>query len=89
MEENEKVDIPILTVSPEVQKQQIKRLAELRQSRNQTAVVESLASIKSAAIDGKNLMPEFLKASQNYATLGEMIGELKEVFGTYEETAVF
>ncbi len=89
VEENEKVDIPILTVSPEVQKQQVKRLAELRQSRNQNAVEESLASIKSAAVDGRNLMPEFLKASQNYITLGEMIGELKEVFGTYEETAVF
>ncbi len=89
VEENEKVDIPILTVSPEVQKQQVKRLAELRQSRNQKAVEESLASIKSAAVDGRNLMPEFLKASQNYVTLGEMIGELKEVFGIYEETAVF
>jgi methylmalonyl-CoA mutase, N-terminal domain len=89
VEENEKVDIPILTVSPEVQKQQVKRLAELRQSRNQKAVKESLASIKSAAADGRNLMPEFLKAAQNYVTLGEMIGELKEVFGTYEETAVF
>jgi methylmalonyl-CoA mutase N-terminal domain/subunit len=89
VEENEKIDIPILTVSPEVQKQQVKRLAELRQSRNQKAVEESLASIKSAAIDGSNLMPVFLKAAQNYVTLGEMIGELKEVFGTYEETAVF
>ena len=78
-----------MTVSLEVQKQQVKRLAELRQSRNQKAVEESLASIKSAAVDGRNLMPEFLKASQNYVTLGEMIGELKEVFGTYEETAVF
>lgn len=89
VEENEKVDIPILTVSPEVQKQQVKRLGELRQNRNQKAVEESLTAIKSAAVDGRNLMPEFLKASQNYVTLGEMIGELKEVFGTYEETAVF
>jgi len=89
VEENEKVDIPILTVSPEVQKQQVKRLAELRQSRNQKAAEESLVAIKSAAVDGRNLMPEFLKASQNYVTLGEMIAELKEVFGIYEETAVF
>jgi methylmalonyl-CoA mutase N-terminal domain/subunit len=89
VEENEKVDIPILTVSPEVQIQQVKRLTELKQSRNQKAVEDSLASIKSAAVDGRNLMPEFLKASQNYVTLGEMIGELKEVFGIYEETAVF
>jgi len=89
IEENEKIDIPILTVSPEVQKQQVKRLSELKQSRNQKAVEESLAEIKKAAIDGNNLMPLFLKAAQNYVTLGEMVGELKEVFGTYEETAVF
>ncbi len=89
IEENERVDIPILTISPEVQKQQIKRLAELRQSRNQQAVEDSLASIKSAAVDGKNLMPEFLKAAHNYVTLGEMTGELKEVFGIYQETAIF
>jgi len=89
VEENEKVDIPILTVSPEVQKQQVKRLKELKQIRNQKAVEESLAAIKQAAIDGSNLMPVFLTAAQNYVTLGEMIGELKEVFGTYEETAVF
>ena len=89
VEDNEKVDIPILTVSPEVQKQQVKRLSELRQSRNQKAVEESLAAIKSAAVDGKNLMPVFLSAANNYVTLGEMVGELKEVFGIYEETAVF
>ena len=34
-------------------------------------------------------MPVFFNAAQNYVTLGEMIGELKEVFGIYEETAVF
>ena len=89
VEENEKIDIPILTVSPEVQKQQVKRLTDLKQSRNQKTVEENLAAIKYAAVDGKNLMPEFLKAAQNYVTLGEMVGELKEVFGIYKETAVF
>ena len=89
VEENEKIDIPILSISPEVQKQQVKRLSEMKQSRNQDSVQESLDAIKSAAVDGKNLMPEFLRACQNYVTLGEMVAELKEVFGTYEETAVF
>lgn len=88
-EENEKIEIPILTISPEVQKQQVKRLTELKQSRNQKAVDESLAEIKSAAINGNNLMPVFIKAAHNYVTLGEMVGELKEVFGTYDEIAVF
>jgi len=89
IEENEKIEIPILTISPEVQKQQIKRLAELKQSRNQKDVEESLKEIKQAAVDGKNLMPVFLDAAKKYVTLGEMVGELKEVFGIYEETAVF
>jgi methylmalonyl-CoA mutase N-terminal domain/subunit len=89
VEENEKIDIPILTIPPEVEIQQKKRLADLKQSRNQQAVDESLREIKSAAEDGKNLMPVLIKAAHNYVTLGEMVGELKEVFGTYEEVSVF
>ncbi|MDD5608496.1 MAG: methylmalonyl-CoA mutase family protein, partial [Ignavibacterium sp.] len=45
VEENEKIEIPILTISPEVQKQQIKRLSELKQSRNQEDVEVSLKNI--------------------------------------------
>jgi len=89
VEENENIDIPILTISPEVQKKQMKRLGELKQSRNQNAVAESLKQIKSAAIDNKNLMPVLVEAAQNYVTMGEMISELKEVFGIYEEASVF
>ncbi len=89
VEEDEKIDIPILTISPEVEIQQVKRLADIKQSRNQETVEESLKEIKSAAVDDKNLMPVLLKAAHNYVTLGEMVGELKEVFGTYEEVSVF
>lgn len=89
IEENENIEIPILTVSPEVQAKQMKRLGELKQSRNQDAVEQSLKNIKSAAEDGKNLMPVFIEAAQNYVTLGEMVAELKEVFGTYEEVSIF
>lgn len=86
---DEKVDIPILYISPEVEKIQKKKMAEIKQSRNVDAVKESLQKINDAALDGKNFMPLFVEAARNYVTLGEMAGELKEVFGTYEETAVF
>lgn len=89
VEPNEKIDIPILTIPPEVEIQQKKRLADLKQSRNQFAVDESLKEIRQAAVDGNNLMPVLIRAAQNYVTLGEMVGELKEVFGTYEEVSVF
>ena len=34
-------------------------------------------------------MPVLIKGAHNYVTLGEMIAEMKKVFGTYEETVVF
>jgi len=89
IEEDEKVDIPILTISPEVEIAQKKRLADLKQSRNQIDVDESLSEIKAASENGNNLMPVFVKAAHNKVTLGEMVGELREVFGTYEEVVVF
>jgi methylmalonyl-CoA mutase N-terminal domain/subunit len=89
IEEGEKIEIPILTISPEVEIAQKKRLADLKQSRNQNDVEESLSEIKSAAENGNNLMPLFVKAAHNKVTLGEMVGELREVFGTYEEVVVF
>ena len=89
VEENEKIEIPILTISPDVEIAQKKRLGELRQSRSQQDVKESLAEILAAGENGNNLMPIFVKASHNKVTLGEMVGELKKVFGTYDEVVVF
>jgi len=89
IEQDEKIEIPILTISPEVEISQKKRLAELKQSRSQHDVNESLTEILDAAENGKNLMPIFVKAAHSKVTLGEMVGELRKVFGTYEEVVVF
>ena len=89
VEENEKIDIPILTISPEVEKMQRERLTALRARRNHKTVEKSLEGIRLAAAENRNLMPLFVDAALNYVTLGEMIEELKKVFGIYEETVVF
>lgn len=89
VEKDEKVDIPILTVSKEVERRQIDRLRSLKATRNQEAVDTSLKAIRTAASDGKNLMPVFVEAAENYVTLGEMVEELRTEFGIYTETAVF
>ena len=89
IEQDEKIEIPILTISPEVEIAQKKRLADLKQSRNQKDVDVSLSEIKAASENGNNLMPLFVKAAHNKVTLGEMVGELRQVFGTYEEVVVF
>ena len=89
IEPDEKIDIPILYISPEVEKGQRKRIAELKQNRSNEAVEISLNEIKHTALDGNNIMPVLIKAAHDYVTLGEMVNQLKEVYGTYEEAAVF
>ena len=89
IEEKEKVEIPILEISPEVEVSQRKRLANLRQSRNQKSVESTLKALKAAAVDNKNLMPGLLDCTRSYVTLGEMCSTLAEVYGIYEEQAVF
>ncbi len=89
VEEDEKLEIPILEISPEVEIKQRKRLAELRQSRNNDEVERTLGELKRAAADGENLMPKLIACTKAYATLGEMCSALTEVFGVYEEIAVF
>ena len=89
VEENESIDIPILEVSPEVERMQRKRLAEVRQCRNAAQVQASLEALRQAGVDGANMMPKLLDCTRAYVTLGEMCSALAEVFGTYEEQAVF
>jgi methylmalonyl-CoA mutase N-terminal domain/subunit len=89
IEEEEKIDIPILTIPKEVEEKQIKRLKELRASRNNEKVKECLSALVQSAKDETNLMPRILDCARNSVTLGEMCSELKTVFGVYEEQTVF
>lgn len=89
IDEKEDIDIPLLQISPEVENKQQEQLKKLKETRSKILVDESLNEISDAAVNGKNLMPIFIKAAENYVTLGEMVAVLKEPFGIYEETAVF
>jgi methylmalonyl-CoA mutase N-terminal domain/subunit len=89
VEENEKIDIPILQIPKAVEELQVKRLKELKASRNKDDVKKALDELKKSAEDGTNLMPAVLECARKYVTVGEMCGKLKEVFGVYEEQTVF
>jgi methylmalonyl-CoA mutase N-terminal domain/subunit len=88
-DEDQKIEIPLLEISPEVEKKQVERLSQLRKDRNNQAVKEGLAKLKSAAENNKNLMPVLVECAKAYATVGEMVNILKEVFGEYVEPADF
>ncbi len=88
-EQDETIDIPILQISPEVERKQRQRLADIRQSRDQRRVDAALEGLRTAASEGRNIFPPLLEAVRSYATLGEQCNALAEVFGVYEEPAVF
>lgn len=74
----------LLRVDPAVQDAQQRRLTELKAGRDQHGVDNSLQAVRRAAESGQNLFPSVLDAVRAYATLGEICGVLREVFGEYQ-----
>jgi methylmalonyl-CoA mutase N-terminal domain/subunit len=81
---------PIFRVDPEVERAQVQRLRAVKRERDDGAVAASLSRLRDAATaDGdENLLPPILEAVKAYATVGEMCGVLREVFGDYQPPSV-
>ncbi len=80
--------IPLLKVAPGMEEQQRARLKELKQTRDNAMVLQTLAQLKTVAQGADNLMPPILSAVRTLATLGEICDTLREVFGEYEAPAL-
>jgi methylmalonyl-CoA mutase N-terminal domain/subunit len=78
-------EIPILNMDPTGYKRQVDRLADLRRTRDNGRVGQTLDSLRIACQGTENTMPYILDAVRAYATLGEIIGVMKDVFGIYQE----
>jgi methylmalonyl-CoA mutase N-terminal domain/subunit len=88
-EGNDDDDLDILRISNEDETRQRKRLETVRNDRDQAAVDAALTKLRTEAADPEvNLMPTLIEASQAYATLGEMMGAMAEVFGRHTEVPV-
>lgn len=87
--EMEHEPIPILEVDPAVARHQLNRLREVKRTRNKTLVKQTLSDLKKAARDEVNLMPYILNCVRAYATVGEIMDALKEVYGVYEEPITY
>ena len=76
----------LLKVDPKVREMQLKRLAQLRASRDGKRVETSLAGLKKVAEGDGNLMAPILDCVRTHCTLGEICDVLRGVFGEYEPT---
>jgi methylmalonyl-CoA mutase N-terminal domain/subunit len=85
----ESENVPILKIDVETERGQRGRVGAVRQRRDAAAVPASLEALKRAAGGTANLMPPLLDCVRAYATEGEIMRALKEVFGVYREPNVF
>jgi methylmalonyl-CoA mutase N-terminal domain/subunit len=68
---------------------QIERLKELKKTRDNKGVGESLKALEKAAEDQTNVMPYLVACCKQYATVGEMANVFRDVFGEYVEPSIF
>lgn len=78
----------LLRVDPIVGEQQKKKIEDVKAKRNNEAVHKCLEDLRKACKGTENVMPYILAAVHEYATLGEICGVMREVFGEYEQTVL-
>ena len=85
-EGNDDDPLEILQITNEDEARQLKRLDRVRHDRDQAAVDRALAHLRTEATDPEvNLMPVLIDAVNEYATLGEIMHALADVFGRHTE----
>ncbi len=83
--EDKPLAIPLLEMDPQGYERQANRLAEIRKSRDNARLGQTLDRLRLACQGAENTMPYILDCVRAYATLGEIIEVMRGVFGRYEE----
>jgi len=78
----------LLKVDQKAEDQQIKKLQTFKQNRDHEKVKSSLQSLHQSALSKDNLMPKIITCVKSYASIGEICGTLRDVFGEYREKIV-
>jgi methylmalonyl-CoA mutase len=76
----------VLEVAEAVRDEQIQRLAQIKEQRDNSAVQQALADVKKAAETGGNLLEASIAAVRTRATVGEISDAMESVFGRFVAT---
>ncbi len=79
------IAIPILEMDPQGYERHCHRLEQLRSERDNGATGQALDQLRLACQSTDNTIQYIMDAVQKYATLGEIMGVMKEIFGVYQE----
>jgi methylmalonyl-CoA mutase N-terminal domain/subunit len=82
-------DVDILKVDPEAEQRQLTRLAAFKEARDQAKVDAKLEELRQVAGGDGNLLPPIREALREHASIGEVCGAMRDVFGEYRGGAFF
>lgn len=82
-------ELEVFEVDSKTLSRQIDRLKKIKKERDNARVESTLSALKKAAAEKENLMPHILDAVRSYATVGEIVGKLKEIYGEAQEVSIF
>jgi len=85
----EHLPITIWRMKPEIEERQLRRLREVKQSRNNQKVKGFLHEVRKASQNGENLMPHIINAVREYASIQEICDVWRDVFGRYSDPGYF
>lgn len=76
-------EMELYEMDPKLEQDQIARLREVRDGRDGEAVAQGLTDLEEAARTGANTLPPLVGCVKAYATVGEMMGVFRKVYGEY------
>lgn len=85
----EQGEVELHEYSDESAKGQIEALKELRRTRNNKEVARTLKALEKATKEKNNVMPHLVDCCKAYATVGEMTGVFRDIFGEFQEPGIF
>ena len=87
--EGDALNIPLLRIGEQVDREQRERLARVRAERDQALCDSRLARLRDAARGTENVFPHILECARAYCTLFEIRRALEDVFGAYRVPVFF
>jgi methylmalonyl-CoA mutase N-terminal domain/subunit len=89
VEKDEKLEIPILRIDPRYEREQIERLASVRERRDHARWQAAMEGLRESIRAETNLVEPVLEAVRSYATVGEIVELMKAEYGTWREPEIF
>jgi methylmalonyl-CoA mutase, N-terminal domain len=88
-QEGELMEVELHEYNWDTAEKQIASLREVKRERSDRDVARTLSDLEAATKEGKNIMPSLVECCKAYATVGEMTGILRNIFGEFQEPSLF